>query len=107
MKEFFKVTNPERVLEYASEFPIVETEKVSLTDAFDRILGEDIISDADLPGFARSTMDGFAVRAASTFGASEGNPAYLAVTGSIGMGESADFSISYDDESMSEESLEE
>lgn len=93
MKEFFKVTSPERVLEYASEFPVAGTEKVSLMEAFGRILGEDIVSEADLPGFARSTMDGFAVRAASTFGASEGNPAYLAVTGSVGMGESPDFSV--------------
>ena len=38
-------------------------------------------------------MDGYAVRAASTFGASEGNPAYLNIVGTIAMGEAPTFSI--------------
>ena len=45
---------------------------------------------AALPGFARSTVDGFAVRAADTFGASEGLPAYLDVAGSVAMGRPAE-----------------
>ena len=40
----------------------------------------------DLPGFARSTVDGYAVRAADTYGASEGLPSYLDVTGAVAMG---------------------
>jgi molybdopterin molybdotransferase len=40
-----------------------------------------------LPGFARSTVDGYAVRAADTYGVSEGLPGYLTVTGAIAMGE--------------------
>ena len=39
-----------------------------------------------LPGFARSTVDGFAVRAADTYGVSEGLPGYLDVTGAVLMG---------------------
>ena len=58
-----------------------------------RILASDIIADVDLPGFARSTMDGYGVRAASTFGASEANPAYLSVKGTVAMGEKPVFSI--------------
>ncbi len=40
-----------------------------------------------LPGFARATVDGFAVRAADTYGASEGLPSYLDVAGEVRMGE--------------------
>ena len=93
MKAFFKVTNLEHVLEYTTSFSVVGTEFVTLTEAHQRILAEDIFSDVDLPDFTRSTMDGFAVRAASTFGASETNPAYLTVKGSVAMGEIPAFSI--------------
>jgi molybdopterin molybdotransferase len=93
MKEFFKVTDLDKVLEYASGFPQAGTEKVSLFECTGRILAVDIYSNADLPGFARSTMDGYAVRASSTFGASEGNPAYVNVNGEIAMGETPSFSI--------------
>jgi molybdopterin molybdotransferase len=93
MKDFFKVTDLEKVLEYVSLFQTVETEQISLQDTPGRILAENIISDIDLPGFSRSTMDGFAVRASSTFGASEENPAYLSVVGSIAMGETPSFSV--------------
>lgn len=93
MKEFFKVTDLDEVLGYASQFPCVGTEAIPLMDTAGRILAEDLVSDADLPGFARSTMDGYAVRAQSTFGASEGNPAYINVVGAIAMGDSPDFSV--------------
>jgi len=93
MKEFFKVTNLDKVLECTSKFHVVETEEVSLSDMTGRILADSIVSDIDLPAFSRSTMDGYAVRGSSTFGATEGNPAYLALKGSVAMGESPDFSI--------------
>ncbi|MBU1570883.1 MAG: molybdopterin molybdotransferase MoeA [Proteobacteria bacterium] len=93
MKDFFKVKDLEKVLEYASLFPVVETELLLLEKTPGRILAEEIIADIDLPGFSRSTMDGYAVRASSTFGASEENPAYLNVVGSIAMGESPSFSV--------------
>lgn len=93
MKEFFKVTDLKKVLEYASDFPQVETEEVPLSEAGGRVLAEDIDADVDLPDFTRSTMDGYAVRASSTFGTSEANPAYLSVIGSVIMGESPSFPI--------------
>jgi molybdopterin molybdotransferase len=93
MKDFFKVTDLQKALEYVSLFETVETEIVSIKDTTRRILAEDIMSDIDLPGFSRSTMDGYAVRSSSTFGASEENPAYLNVVGQIAMGESPSFSI--------------
>lgn len=93
MKDFFKVKDLKKVLEYASLFPVVETELVLLEKTPGRILAEEIVADIDLPGFSRSTMDGYAVCASSTFGASEENPAYLNVVGSIAMGESPSFSV--------------
>jgi len=93
MKEFFKVETIDQVLEYRTQFAPMGTEMVSLADSMGRILAEDIHADIDLPDFTRSIMDGFAVRAASTFGASEGNPAYLAVKGTVAMGESAKLSV--------------
>ena len=93
MKEFFKVTDLSKVLEYASGFPRVETENIFLMDSRGRILAVDIDADIDLPDFMRSTMDGYAVCASSTFGASEANPAFLTIKGSVPMGESPAFSI--------------
>lgn len=46
-----------------------------------------------LPGFARSTVDGYAVRAADTYGASEGLPGYLTVTGAVRMGAAPDVTV--------------
>jgi molybdopterin molybdotransferase len=93
MKEFFKVKTIDQALEYALQFPQMLTEKVPLTDSVGRILAEDIQSDIDLPDFARSIMDGFAVRGSSTFGAGEGNPAYFSVKGTVSMGNKPDFSV--------------
>jgi len=49
-------------------------ETVRLTDALGRVLGEDVIASVDVPGFDRSNVDGFALQAADTFGASEEAP---------------------------------
>lgn len=65
----------------------VATESIPLAEAFDRVLAEPIISPVDLPTEARSTMDGFAVRAVDTFGASQSAPCYLNISGEVKMGE--------------------
>ncbi|BBO84856.1 molybdopterin molybdenumtransferase MoeA [Desulfosarcina ovata subsp. sediminis] len=93
MKEFFNVETIEAVLAQVADFPIVDTEEILLAECLGRVLAEDIASDVDIPDFNRSTMDGFAVRASSTFGASEANPAYLAVKGQISMGVRPDITI--------------
>jgi putative molybdopterin biosynthesis protein len=54
-------------------------EQVALGEALGRVLGEDVRADVDVPAFDRSNMDGFAVRAADTFGASEQEPRRLAL----------------------------
>ncbi|MDP9105807.1 MAG: molybdopterin molybdenumtransferase MoeA, partial [Candidatus Eremiobacteraeota bacterium] len=56
---------------------IGRTETVALDAALGRVLAEDVAAGETLPSFARSTMDGYAVRAADTHGASEQSPAYL------------------------------
>ncbi len=74
----------------ARAMPLVEplpVEEIPLLAGWQRVLAEDVIASADLPGFARSTVDGFAVRAADTFGASEGAPAMFRLAGQIQMGQ--------------------
>src|ERR1700739_581267 len=62
------------------------TEPVPRARALRGVPGEPVITPHPLPGFPRSTVDGYAVRAADTYGVSEGLPGYLAVTGSVRMG---------------------
>lgn len=57
----------------------VGVETIALEIALGRVLAEDVRSDVDVPGFDRSNMDGFAVHASDTFGASEAKPVRLAL----------------------------
>jgi molybdopterin molybdotransferase len=93
MKNFFKVVDIDAVEALHARFPVVEAERVPLEAAEGRILADAISADADIPGFARATMDGYAVQGASTFGASEGNPGYLTVVGGVAMGEQPDLRL--------------
>jgi molybdopterin molybdotransferase len=93
MKEFFKVTDLNQVLALISEFPRSRSEILPLDQALGRVLAEDITAPDHLPEFSRATMDGYAVRASSTFGASESNPAFLRVSQTVGMGEAPTFTI--------------
>ncbi len=93
MRSFFKVVDIETVLSLATRFDVLPKEQIGLADAGGRILAEDIDADLDIPGFSRSTMDGYAVQAASTFGASESNPAFLKVVGSVAMGAKPDVAV--------------
>lgn len=52
-------------------------ETVDLSAALNRVLADDVIAAVDVPGFDRSNVDGFAVLAADTFGASEDAPLQL------------------------------
>jgi len=95
MKDFFKVTQLDKVLALKELFGITEIETVSLEGCHGRVLAKDITSDRDLPDFSRSTMDGYAVSASSTFGASNDSPALLSVVGSVAMGESPDIHVAH------------
>ena len=62
------------------------SEPVSLDRALHRVPAAPVTAPHALPGFARSTVDGYAVRAADTYGVSEGLPGYLEVAGVVRMG---------------------
>lgn len=91
-KELFNVLAPPDALGrlLAHLPPEVRAERVAVAEALDRVLAEDLSSQTDLPSFPRSTMDGFAVRAADTYGASESLPAYLTLAGEVLMGRQPD-----------------
>ncbi|MBU2629256.1 MAG: molybdopterin molybdotransferase MoeA [Proteobacteria bacterium] len=93
MNHFFKVKTLEEVMALTQEFSSVGSEKVPAADAFSRILAQDLIAQKDMPGFRRATMDGYAVEASATFGASESSPAWLDIAGTILMGDIPGFSI--------------
>jgi molybdopterin molybdotransferase len=68
-------------------------ESVPLAAALHRVPAGPVLAPAALPGFDRSTVDGFAVRAADTFGASDGLPAYLDLLGAVRMGAAPDVAV--------------
>ena len=61
-------------------------ESVPLAGALQRVLAQDVHADVDIPGFTRSVVDGFAVRAADTTGSGDSIPSILAFRGKIEMG---------------------
>ena len=68
-------------------------EAVDFRSALGRVLAADIIAPIALPEFPRSSVDGYAVRAADTFGASESVPAYLTLVGEVPMGRRPSFGL--------------
>ena len=91
-----EVKTPEEVLALIwREFaPITDREeKVPLSEAAGRILARDITAKEYVPDFDRSTVDGYACRAADTFGCSDAVPAILKLSGEVLMGRGADFEL--------------
>ncbi|TZE82512.1 gephyrin-like molybdotransferase Glp [Calorimonas adulescens] len=76
-----------------NEFRYDEAEEVGLLESLGRIVSREIISPEDLPPFSRSTVDGYAVFAADTFGSSEALPSYLTIQGEVRMGEATDIKL--------------
>ncbi len=93
MNHFFNVKTLEAVFSLVEKFPAVGREIIDVGDACSRILAADLTAGRDMPGFRRSTMDGYAVHAASTYGASEASPAWLELAGSVLMGDVPDFGL--------------
>ena len=69
-----------KLFEYYTPLPVGIT-NVKLPEIHERVLAEDIVSPIDVPGFDRAIMDGYALKAADTFGADEENPIHLNVVG--------------------------
>jgi molybdopterin molybdotransferase len=73
----------ERVL---SAFHALEPEQVPILEALGRVLAKDVYAGEDIPPLANSSMDGYAVLAADTVGASPNRPARLRIVGQIAAG---------------------
>jgi putative molybdopterin biosynthesis protein len=65
----------------ALELAPLASEPVAVEDALGRVLAEDVRAEVDVPGFDRSNLDGFALRAQDSFGATESTPLRLRLTG--------------------------
>ena len=87
MKSFFEVQPLSAVQALCRDVAPLPAERVPLAAAAGRTLAAPLVAGCDLPGFTRATMDGYAVGAADTFGASETLPAYLVCEGVVSMGE--------------------
>lgn len=86
---FFKVLAPQEALKILLSITPVGTERVDSVKGRGRVLAEDLYSTVDLPHFHRAAMDGYAVKAKDTFGASQSLPAYLKLAGVVEMGKPA------------------
>ncbi|HLF28931.1 MAG TPA: gephyrin-like molybdotransferase Glp [Anaerolineae bacterium] len=95
MPELFTVLTPPAALrKLLDHLPApLPIESIPILAALDRVIAESPLAPGPLPAFARSTMDGYAVRAADTFGASETLPTYLTVIGEAPMGQAPAFEI--------------
>jgi len=87
MEHFFKVKTVAEVLDLIGRFEPLAGEQVALAEARSRVLAESIRAAENVPTFDRSTMDGYAVRARDTFGATESLPGLFALIGEVAMGE--------------------
>ncbi len=92
MPEFFNVLPPDeaRQLLFQHLTETLPSETIATTASLGRVTAVPITAPHSLPNFRRSTMDGYAVRAADTFGASDSLPAFLTVIGELPMGKPAD-----------------
>jgi molybdopterin molybdotransferase len=95
MPEFLELLPPLEALEkllrhihLKARFEVIKTEQ-----ALGRVTALPVIAPHSLPPFPRSTVDGFAVRASDTFGASESLPIYLRVVGEVPMGTEPSFEL--------------
>jgi len=87
MSLFLEVVSVDEAVKAVQKIaPLPGCEEVPLEDALHRVLARDVRADIDIPGFDRSTVDGYAVAAAETTGASEAIPAMLQCRGRVGMG---------------------
>ena len=91
MPEFLKLLPPDEaralLLSQISVHP--SSEEVDSASALGRVTAEPVVAPHPLPEFSRSTVDGYAVRARDTFGASDSQPTYLSLIGEIPMGSEA------------------
>jgi len=94
MGQKVEMISVDEALEYVlRHFEPLEPEDVEILDALDRVLAEVVYSDVDIPPFDNSAMDGYAVRAADTVGASLETPVTLRVIGDLAAGYTTDLVV--------------
>jgi len=94
MRGFMERTDLEVALEMLrSSVGPLEAESIRLEEALGRTLARDVISTEAVPSFDKSAMDGYALRATETFGASPTDPASFRVIGEVFPGEVGDLEV--------------
>lgn len=95
MPEFLELLAPPdalaRLLAHLPAHPVGE--EIETQFALGRVSAAPVIAAQPLPDFPRATVDGYALRAADTFGATESLPAYLRAVGEIAMGAAPGFTL--------------
>ena len=88
MTEFFDLVSSKEAQKifFDSYTPEIETEVLESRNALGRVTARMVTAPFSLPSFPRSTVDGYAVRASDTYGATESLPVYLKLAGEIPMG---------------------
>ncbi|MFX1366644.1 MAG: gephyrin-like molybdotransferase Glp [Promethearchaeota archaeon] len=80
-----------------SKIQLNPIEDIIINEALNRVLAEDIISKLDIPPFNRSAMDGYAIKAEDSFGASLKNPKKISLVGTIEIGEFSTIKVNKDE----------
>lgn len=95
MPEFLTLLPPQdalqKLLDHLDVTPV--SEQVQTVDALGRVTCSPVLAPHPLPDFPRSTVDGYAVRAADTFGANQSLPLYLNLVGEVPMGAAPDMTL--------------
>jgi molybdopterin molybdotransferase len=94
--EFFKVSSVEdarKLIDKEFSSYRLKTEEIQLYGSFGRVLAEDVVSSENVPGFDRSTVDGYAIAAEDSHGATDSIPAILNIKGEVRMGEDSALTI--------------
>src|SRR3990172_5905716 len=96
MPEFLTLLPPDQarheLLSHLSQ-PTVDSELIDVVNALGRFTASEVFAPHPLPDFPRTTVDGYAVRAKDTFGASDSLPAYLTLIGEVPMGDTPSFEL--------------
>lgn len=91
--EFLHVKTPAQLRAALEGIPRPATRRLPLDDCLGCVLMQDVVAGEDLPDGDRSTMDGFAVRAQDTFGASASLPLPLELVGAVCMGQRSELTL--------------
>ncbi len=86
---FFSLISSDQAYQHIGGFAPLGTEAVGWRESLGRVLAADVVAANDVPHFVRSNMDGYAVRAEDTFGATDASPLRLRLSGEVAMGSEA------------------